>query len=83
MGVQSAATMGLVEIASGLIPAVLRLGRAWLSVSIGRGIFLFLHWLAPVAGLPNGSVPADGGPGRTDDGRVVCDFKLEPTAREV
>ena len=26
---------------------------------------------------------ADGSPGRTDDGRVVRDFKLEPAAREV
>ena len=34
-------------------------------------------------GLPNGRVTADGSPGRTDDGRVVRHFKLEPTAREV
>ena len=26
---------------------------------------------------------ADGSPGRTDDRRVVRDFKLEPTTREV
>ena len=32
---------------------------------------------------PNGRASADGSPGRTDDGRVVRDFKLEPTAREV
>ena len=31
----------------------------------------------------SGPVSADGSPGRTDDGRVVRDFKLEPTAREV
>ena len=33
--------------------------------------------------LPNGRVAADGSSGRTDDGRVVRDFKLEPTTREV
>ena len=74
---------GPVEIASGPAPAVLRLGRTWLSASTGEGIFLFLPWLARLADLPNGRVPADGSPGRTDVGRVVRDFKLEPTAREV
>ena len=74
---------GPVEIASGPAPAVLRLGRTWLSASTGGGIFLFLPWFARLVGLPNGRVPADGSPGRTDDGRVVRDFKLEPTAREV
>ena len=74
---------GPVEIASGPTPAVLRLGRTWLFVSTGGGIFLFLSWLAWLAGLPNGRVSADGSPRRTDDGRVVRDFKLEPTAREV
>ena len=73
---------GLVEIASRSAPAVLRLWRAWLSASIGGGIFLFLPWLARLVGLPNGRVSADGSPGRTDDGRVVRDFKLEPIARE-
>ena len=38
---------------------------------------------ARLVGLPNGRVTADGSPGRTDDGRVVRDFKLEPTTREV
>ena len=33
------------------------------------------------SGLPNGRVSADGSPGQTDDGRVVRDFKLEPTAK--
>ena len=33
-------------------------------------------------GAINGRVSADGSPGRTDDGRVVRDFKLEPTARK-
>ena len=65
-----------VEMASGPTPAVLRLGRTWLSSSAGVGIFIFLPWLARLAGLPNGRVPAHGGLGRTDDGRVVHDFKL-------
>ena len=33
---------GPVEIASGPAPAVLRLGRTWLSASFGGGIALFL-----------------------------------------
>ena len=69
--------------ASGPAPTVLRLGRAWLSASIGGGIFLFLPWLAWLVGLSNGRVSADGSPGWTDDGRIVRDFNLEPTAREV
>ena len=59
---------GQVEIASGLASAVLRLGRTRLSASTVGGIFLFLPWLARLVGLPNGRVPADGSPGRTDDG---------------
>ena len=74
---------GPVEIASGPAPSVLRLGRTWLTASFGGGILLFLPWLAQLAGLPNGRVAADGSPGRTDDGRVVRDFKLKPTARGV
>ena len=74
---------GLVEIALGPAPAVLRLGRTWLSASTGEGIFLFLPWLARLVSLPNGRVPSDGSPGGTDDGRVVRDLKREPTAREV
>ena len=64
-------------------PAVLRLGRTWLSESFGGGFLLFLPWLARLVGLPNGRVAADESPLRTDDGRVVRDFKLERTAREV
>ena len=45
---------GPVEIASGLTPAVLRLGRTWLFASTGGGIFLILSWQARLAGLPNG-----------------------------
>ena len=37
---------GPVEIALGPAPAVLRLGRTWLSVSFGGGTALFLPWLA-------------------------------------
>ena len=74
---------GPVEIASGPTSAVLRLGRTWLSASAGGGIFIFLPWLARLAGLPIGRVPAHGVPGRTADGKVVRDYKLEPTAREV
>ena len=44
---------------------------------------LFLPWSARLVGLPNGRVAADGSPGRTGDGRVVRDFELEPTTREV
>ena len=74
---------GPVEITSGPATAVLRLGWTWLPGSTRGGIFLFLPWLARLVGLPNGPVSADGGPGRTDDGRVVRDFKLEPIDREV
>ena len=74
---------GPVEIASRPAPAVLRIGRTWLSASTDGGIFLFLPWLAQLVGLPNGRVSADGSPRRTDGGRVVRDFKLEPTTREV
>ena len=40
-------------------------------------IWMLIESFVRLAGLPNGRVPADGGPGRTDDGRVVRDFKLE------
>ena len=63
-------------------PAVLRLGRTWLSAEFGGGFALFLPWLVRLVGLTNGHVAADGSPGRTDDGRVVRDFKLERTTRE-
>ena len=58
---------GPVEIASLSAPAALRLGRTWLSASIGGGTILFLPWLAWLVGLPNGRVAADGSLGRTDD----------------
>ena len=72
-----------VEIASGLAPVVLHPGRTWLSALTGEGIFLFLPRLARLVSLPNGRVVVDGSSGRTDDGRVIRDFKLEPTTREV
>ena len=74
---------GPVEIASGPAPAVVRLRRSWLSASFRGGIALFLPWPARLVNLPNGRVAADGSSGRTDGGRVVRDFKLEPTTREV
>ena len=46
-------------------------------------ILLFLPWLRRLVCLPNGRVAADGSPERTDDGRGVREFKLEPTARKV
>ena len=50
---------------------------------IGGGIFLFLPRLARLVSLPNVCVSADWSPGRTDDGRVVRDFKLEQAAHEI
>ena len=46
---------GPVEIASGPAPAVLRLGRIWLSATFGGGIALFLHRLARLVGWCIGS----------------------------
>ena len=83
MGIESLTVGGPVEIASGPAPAVLNLGRTYLSASLGGGFLLFLLSLARLVGLPNGSVAANRSPDRTDDGRVVRDFKMEPTAREV
>ena len=69
--------------AAGPAPTVLRLRRTELSASFGGGLLLFLPWLAQLVDLPIGRVAADESPGRTNDRRVVRDFKLEPTAREV
>ena len=44
---------------------------------------MFLPWLARIVGFPNGRVATSGSSGRTDDGKVVRDFKLEPTTHEV
>ena len=74
---------GPVEIASGPAAAVLRLRRTLLSASFRGGIALFLPWPARLVSLPNGRVVANGSPGRTNDGRVVRDFKLEPTTHKV
>ena len=75
--------LGSVEITSGPVLAVLCLGRTWLSASIAGGIFLFLPWFARLVGLPNELEAADGSPGRTEDRRVVRDFKVGPTTLEV
>ena len=83
MGVRSVATMRASRNRIGACPVVLRLGRTWLSASFVGGIFLFLPWLVRLVGFPNGRVAADGSPGRTDDGRVIRDVELKPTAREV
>ena len=83
MGVQSAETTRASRNRIGPAPAVLRLGRTWLTTSIEGGIFIFLPWLAQLVGLPNGRVSADRSPGRTDDGGIVRDFKMEPAAREI
>ena len=83
MGVQSAATMGASRNRIGAYTCGL---ASWADLAVRvdwGGIFLFLSWLVRPAGQPNGRVSADGSPGRTDDGRVVRDFMLEPTAREV
>ena len=53
---------GPVEIASGPAPAVLRLGRTWLSASFGGGIALFLPSPARLVGLPEGRVATDRSP---------------------
>ena len=74
---------GPVEIASGPAPSVLRLGRIRLSAPFGGEFFLVFFWLVRLVGSPSARVAADEGPRRTDDGRVVRDFKLEPIAREV
>ena len=77
MGVKSAATMGASRNRFG---ACTRGPAFWADLNVR---VVVLPWLVRLAGLRNGRVPADGSPGRTTDGRVVCDFKLEPTAREV
>ena len=79
MGVQSTAATGA---SRNRIGACTRGPASWadLAVRFDRGRNLLIPALVA---LHNGRVPADGSPGRTDDGRVVCDSKLEPTSREV
>ena len=83
MGVQSAEKTRARRNRIGACTAVPRLGRTRLSAPIGGEMFLFLPWLARLVGPPNGRVSAGGSPGRTNDGRVVRNFKLEPATREV
>ena len=59
MDVRSAATTRASRNRTEPAPAVLRLGRTWLSASFGEGILLFLLWLARLLGLPDGCVAAD------------------------
>ena len=83
MGVQSAATT---RASRNRIEVCTRIPASWadMTVRICRiRIFLFLPWLARLVGLPNGRVSADGSSGRTDDGRVKRDFKLDSTPCEV
>ena len=55
-----------------------------LAVRVCRGRNFLVHpRLTRLVGLLIGRVAADGSSERTDDGRVVRDFKLEPTTREV
>ena len=62
---------------------LLRLRRTWPSALIGEESFYSSPCLARLVCLPNGRVSSDGRPGRTDDGRVERDFRLERTSREV
>ena len=84
MGVQSAETTGA---SRNRIGACTRGPASWADLTVRvvreRNRFIPPPWLARLVGPPNGRVAADGSPGRTDDGRVVRDFKLEPTTREV
>ena len=83
MGVQSAATT---RVSRNRFWACTCGPASWaeLAVRVDRGRnFLCLLWLARLVGLPNGRVSTDGSPRQTDDGRVVRDFKLEPTVCEV
>ena len=83
MGVQSAATTGA---SRNRIGACTRVPALWADLAVGvvQGRNRFTP---PVTGAASqsayGSVAADGSPCRTDDGRVVRDFKLERTTREV
>ena len=83
MGVQSAATT---RASRNCIGACTRGPASWadLAVRVDRGRNLFIPPIVGAAIWPAyGRVSADGSPGRTDDGRVVRDFRLEPAAREV
>ena len=64
-------------------PAALHLGRIRLSAVFGGGFFLVFSWLVRLVASPGAREAADEDPGRTDDGKVVRDVKLEPTARKV
>ena len=83
MGVQNAATM---RASRNRIGACTRGSASWadLAVRVDRGRNLFVPPLVGAAIRPAIRPCVRGwGPGRTDDGRVVRDFELEPTAREV
>ena len=83
MGIESATTG---RASRNRIGASTRGSAPWsdLAIHVCRGRnFLVPPRLARLVGLPIGRVAADGSSERTDDGRVVRDFKLEPTTREV
>ena len=83
MGVQSAATTGASRNRIGACTRGLA-SSADLAVRVVQGRSRFIPPLAgAVVSLPNGRVAADWSPRRTDDGRVVREFKQEPTTREV
>ena len=83
MGVRSAATTGA---SRNRIGACTRGSTSWadLAVRVVQGWNRFIPPLAgALIGLSNARVAADRTPERMDDGRVVRDFKFEPTTREV
>ena len=83
MGVKSAPTT---RASKNHIGACTRGPASWsdLAVRVDRGRNLFIPpRVARLFSLPNGRVSMDGSSRRTEVGRIVRDFKLEPTAGEI